>query len=253
LRDYAKVAGTFWTGATGRALKSKGKDAVIVGLYLMTCPNSNMLGLYWLPRLYIEHETGLGSEGASEGLARAIEVGFCEYDEASEVVWVKEMAAYQIADTLKSDDNRCKGIQREYDQLPENPYLARFYERYGVPFHMTACRGKQKGLRRGLQAPTKPRAGTGTGTEPLSGFAEFWLAYPRKDAKEAAVKAFQKIAPDAALLASMLNAIKAQGLADRCAKGEKKFVPMPATWLNGKRWQDEPGTVPADDIFAGAR
>ena len=164
MREYAKVSGTFWTGKTGRELKAKGPEALIVGMYLMTCPNSNMLGLYWLPKLYLSHETGLGSEGASKGLTSAIEAGFCHYDEASEMVWVVEMAAYQIADTLKQSDNRVVGIQREYDALPENPYLSTFYERYAAKFWMTSCRGKAKGLARGSKAPPKPRAGAGAGT-----------------------------------------------------------------------------------------
>ena len=163
MREYAKVSQTFWTGKTGKELKARGPEAVIVSLYLMTCPNSNMLGLYWIPKLYLEHETGLGTEGASKGLARAIEAGFCRYDEASEVVWVMEMAAYQIATALKPADNRCAGIQREYEALPENPFLTEFYERYKDAFCMSSCRGKPKALRRGSVAPPKPRAGAGAG------------------------------------------------------------------------------------------
>lgn len=54
-----------------------------------------MLGLYYLPILYIAHETGLGLEGASKGLKSTIEAGFCSYDEDTEMVWVHEMAAYR--------------------------------------------------------------------------------------------------------------------------------------------------------------
>ena len=175
MRDYAKISGTFWTGKTGKDLKAKGPEAVVVGLYLLTCPNSNMLGLYWLPLLYLQHETGLGLEGASKGLAGAIEAGFCEYDEASEVVWVREMAAYQIATALKPNDNRCAGVQREYDALPENPYLTAFYQRYAEAFSMTSCRGKGKGLRSPSKAPPKPRAGAGAG----AGAGEGGHASPR--------------------------------------------------------------------------
>jgi hypothetical protein len=104
MRDYGKVSPKFWTGDTGKAIKKKGANAVIVAVYLMTSPHSNMLGLYYQPVLYMAHETGLGIEGASKGLAECIEAGFCVYDEASEMVWVIEMATYQIAAELKPDD-----------------------------------------------------------------------------------------------------------------------------------------------------
>lgn len=117
-------------------------EAQIVGLYLMTSPHANMLGLYWVPTVYIAHETGLGSEGASKGLRGCIEAGFCEYDDRTEVVWVFEMAKYQIAEELDPKDKRCIGVQNEYNALPDNPYLAAFFGKYGQDFNMTKRRGE---------------------------------------------------------------------------------------------------------------
>lgn len=108
-----------------------------MALYLMTSPHSNMLGLFSQPILYAAHETGLGQEGASKGLQRCIEVGFCDYDTESEMVWVYEMASYQIADSLSSGDKRCKGIQKDYNALPNNPFLPAFFDRYASAFHLT--------------------------------------------------------------------------------------------------------------------
>lgn len=140
MRDYGKVSPQFWISKTGKALRRSGHEATIVALYLITCPHANMLGLYYLPTMFIAHETGLGVDGAAKGLQGAIEAGFCHYDEATEVVWVVEMARYQIADSLKKADLRVKGVQSAYEALPDNPYLARFYERYAESFHMTRCR-----------------------------------------------------------------------------------------------------------------
>jgi hypothetical protein len=150
MRDYGKVSPKFWTGDTGKAIKKKGADAVIVAVYLMTSPHSNMLGLFYQPVLYMAHETGLGIEGASKGLAECIEAGFCAYDEASEMVWVFEMATYQIAAALKPDDKRCKGVQKDYDALPRNPYLGEFFDRYCEAFHLQE--------RRSCEAPSMPHA-----------------------------------------------------------------------------------------------
>jgi len=144
IREYAKVGPKAWQGATFKLLRKKGPKALLVGLYLMTSPSSNMLGLYSQPVLYMAHETGLGVEGAWEGLRSCIEAGFCSYDEESEVVWVHEMARYQIADALSSADKRCKGIQKDYDALPDNPFLAPFFDRYSGAFHLTRKRLRWK-------------------------------------------------------------------------------------------------------------
>lgn len=167
MRDYSKVGPQFWNGTTGKALKAQGPEALIVALYLMTCQHANMLGLYFLSKGYIAIDTGLGIEGATKGLQGAIEAGFCHYDEASEVVWVVEMAAYQVGERLDPKDNQCKGVQRAYDALIDNPFLPAFFARYGEAFCMTAGRGESKPKARPSKAPPKPGTGTGerTGAE----------------------------------------------------------------------------------------
>ena len=79
------------------------------------------------------------------------------------------------------------------------------------------------------------------GEHPL--FAEFYDAYPRKVDRKDAAKAFAKLDPNRDLLAVMLRAIEAQGLAKRCADGDEQYVPHPATWLNKERWKARDGSV----------
>lgn len=147
MRDYSKVEPKMWHGKTMKALR-KSPEGLVVALYLMTSPSSNMLGLYAQPILYMAYETGLGEEGARKGLQSCIDAGFCSYDEESEFVFVHEMACYQIANELKAADLRCKGIQKDYEALPDNPFLGAFYERYADVFHLTKARG--------IEAPSKP-------------------------------------------------------------------------------------------------
>lgn len=70
-------------------------------------------------------------------------------------------------------------------------------------------------------------------------FVQFWSAYPKKKDKKSAEKAFKKIAPDEALLQTMLNAIEEQKKSAEWQKDNGQFIPHPATWLNGHRWEDE--------------
>jgi hypothetical protein len=170
MRDYAKVHPKFWTGETGQALARRGSDALVVAIYLMTSPHSNMLGLYYQPVLYLAEETGLSPEGAWEGLSACIEEGFCLYDQVTKMVWVLEMASYQIGSALEAKDKRCKGIQKDYAALPNCPFLGAFFDRYAPSFHLADRREfivRQKGLLPDslspFQAPSKQGEGTGAG------------------------------------------------------------------------------------------
>jgi len=140
MRDYATVSPVFWTGKTGRRLKLAGPDAMLVAMYLVTSPHSNAMGMFYLPTLYISHETGLTLEGASKALARACEEGFCAYDDEAEVVWVFEMARFQIGEALSPKDNRVKWINDEYHKLPKCLFLKDFFEKYAPAFHLKEAR-----------------------------------------------------------------------------------------------------------------
>jgi hypothetical protein len=167
MREYARVTPQFWTGDTGKFLKAAGPETQVLALYLLTCPSSNMLGLYYLPMPTLCHETGLSAEGASKALRRVSEGEFAHYDPSSEVVWVVEMARFQIADKLKSDDNRCKGIAKELEQYRKTPFYLPFHGRYGKAFHLPEpeiSEAPSKPLASPLQAPSKPGTGTGAGT-----------------------------------------------------------------------------------------
>lgn len=69
----------------------------------------------------------------------------------------------------------------------------------------------------------------------LNSFDTFWLAYPKKVAKKDAQRAWMKIKPSQELLTTMLEAIEQQKQSKTWREG---YVPNPATWLNGERWND---------------
>lgn len=53
MRDYAKISPKFWIGETGREMRELGLPARALAFYLMTSPHSNMLGIYYLPIVYM--------------------------------------------------------------------------------------------------------------------------------------------------------------------------------------------------------
>ena len=76
-------------------------------------------------------------------------------------------------------------------------------------------------------------------------FDRFWDAYPRHVNKQAAMKAFDKAQIDGTLLDKILTAIARQKESAQWQKDNGQFIPHPATWLNGKRWEDETTPVGA--------
>lgn len=71
------------------------------------------------------------------------------------------------------------------------------------------------------------------------GFQAFWSAYPKKEAKVSALKAFEKVNPDRVLLSQMIGAIEERRKTEQWQKDGGQFIPNPTTWLNQRRWEDE--------------
>jgi hypothetical protein len=67
-------------------------------------------------------------------------------------------------------------------------------------------------------------------------FDAFWEAYPRKVGKEAARKAWPKAADN---LPAIIEALSWQRVSESWTKDGGTFIPHPATYLNGHRWEDE--------------
>lgn len=70
-------------------------------------------------------------------------------------------------------------------------------------------------------------------------FDAFWALYPNKASKEAARKAWAKINPNERLQVSIFEAVRRAATSRDWLKDEGQFVPHGATWLNGKRWEDD--------------
>jgi hypothetical protein len=69
-----------------------------------------------------------------------------------------------------------------------------------------------------------------------SEFMEFWTAYPRKDAKRAALTAWQKARKTTSNQELIDGAARFAADPNR----DPAFTPLPASWLNAGRWEDGP-------------
>lgn len=78
------------------------------------------------------------------------------------------------------------------------------------------------------------------------GFEAFWNTYPRKTAKQNALKAFGRLSVTDRTLA--LVALP-KHIAWWERRGDMSFVPHAATWLNARRWED---VLPGEPAAGGA-
>lgn len=72
------------------------------------------------------------------------------------------------------------------------------------------------------------------------GFDLFWAHYPRREKKGDARKAWERLNPSAALVQTIVEALKWQVNRPQWLKEDGQFIPLPATWLRAEQWDDEP-------------
>jgi len=74
------------------------------------------------------------------------------------------------------------------------------------------------------------------------GFDWFWTIYPRKADKKRAHLAWGKI--PAGFIPAILAGVEKAKCSEQWQKNGGRFVPLPSTYLNGRRWEDEIQATP---------
>jgi len=106
--------------------------------------------------------------------------------------------------------------------------------RKGTEGKGTGTEGKGKeGSLRGTTSGITPQPPQGGA---LNGFQEFWARYPRKEGIGKAEEAWMRHVKTTPLL----DILEGIGRWEHSEKWREGFIPMPATWLNQKRWRDTP-------------
>lgn len=102
---------------------------------------------------------------------------------------------------------------------------------------------RQEVTKKQVEKTTKPppRTVVDTRLNPYSeSFEEFWALYPRKAAKGYAWECWQRIGTTrTATVKEIMDGLQAQVSAKHFS-AERRLIPMPSTWLNQRRWEDEP-------------
>ena len=88
---------------------------------------------------------------------------------------------------------------------------------------------------------TRPTGATGT----PRGFDRFWAVYPRRVGKQDALKAWGQLNPDDDLVELIVAGVERWKRSEQWTKDEGRFIPYPATFLRGERWNESDGVKPA--------
>jgi len=179
-------------------------------------------------------------------MSALIEKGFVIHFDSDVIV----MRHWKVANTVKND-RQVTNFQSElaqlridankiYNLIPNNSNMETLGNEV-IPKRtegsLTESKQKEDKRTQLNRRKESAREGEHDGSE---SFARFWAAYPRKQKRSDAEKAFFNINPSNDLLQIMLDALMVQKKSKQWINDNGKYIPYPTTWLNGKRWEDEP-------------
>lgn len=215
-------------------------------LYLLTNPDTNILGIYRTTIKRMAFETGLSKSDIVLFIDKFSEkeidkVHFIE----SHIIMVNHHKHQMPSSTMR------KGIEKLIMQLPFGvtefilSKKSNIYNRlsigYGEAIH-SSHKDKDKDINKSKDKdkddfPKKPLSDSIPKWEQR--FILFYAEYPKKKAKGDAEKSFKRINPDEQLFLKIIEGVKLAKKSHDWVKNNGQYIPNPATWLNSKRWEDE--------------
>lgn len=82
-------------------------------------------------------------------------------------------------------------------------------------------------------------------------FEQFYSAYPRKVARTKAQFAWLTLKPSPELVAQIMAGVGRY--VEQVRGKDTEYIAHPATWLNGRRWEDEPAPAKANGAYAAVK
>ena len=244
---YRKIDTKIWADEKFRALSNHGKLAF---LFLLTHPHMTSLGAMRATLPGLAAEIGWTPKAFREAFAEAFRKGMVTYDETAACIALPRFLKYNGPE----NPNVVKSWQASLDLIPEcdlkhevihtvkafvEALPKAFREALPIPFAKALPIPYRKGMPNQEQEQEQEPEQEHKPKIPIASFDTFWTAYPKKLSKASALKAWKTLKPDAALLDVILKAITLAKQSQAWLKDNGQFIPHPASWLNGKRWEDE--------------
>ena len=247
MSKYVRVMRSIWTDPDWLALPSRSK---MIYLQLISQANISKAGvLPTVPKRWASMYPDLDVDDVLSAIGDLESAGFVLVDDDTEELLVRTYMRY---DEMYAQPNGRKAISAALDEIVSGTLRETVVEELaeltgegsGNPSRNPSGKGSGNPSGKGSLTPRTRNLEPGTRNhEPstdvdvVDGFDDFWRTYPRKTGKAQAVKAWNKLKPDDHQQAIGI-------LPDHVAYWHRvgtatQFIPHPATWLNGRRWEDE--------------
>jgi len=135
----------------------------------------------------------------------------------------------------------------------------KYQEDSTVAERVARLRSKRRGEEKRSRTPLSPLVSSSSGVRPAApprmavshpdGFARFWTEYPRKVGQPRTLKAWRSLKLESQQDAVLGGVTRWRAWWVR-QQTPKDRVPYPATWLNDRRWENDPGGDEEDDAYA---
>jgi len=258
---YRKVGVRIWGDEKFRALSPIPPCGQGLFLYLLTGPHTGPVpGLFRAGRAALAEELGWEQEAFDKAFAEAFRERLLKADSKARVICIPKA----IKHNKPESPNVVKSWSSEFDLIPEcdlkreafevlkasihalgEAYGKAFDESFGKAFAKASPKTspnqeQEQEQEQKSNTPPPPKGGksrrsvVGPNLKNFESFDAWYAIYRRKEAKLKAQAAWVKLDPDADLTARIMAATKAWPWPE-----DKTKIPHPASWLNGRRWEDE--------------
>lgn len=217
----------------------------LLTLYCLTGPQQNRCGYAKFSISAAAEDLDISPVKADRQMRRICSAFGWEYDRRRRVLFIPSWWTFNCPE----NPNVMIGVLKDLAEVPPSDLFARFAgnvetlpptyretftQRIGEPSP------KQEQEQEPEQEQDSPARTSRLGAD--EGFDRFWAAFPKKKAKVDAARAFSKVKPDSIVLDAMLASLERQKNSQEWLKDDGRFIPHAATWLRGRRWEDEPET-----------
>lgn len=148
-----------------------------------------------------------------------------------ERAWGWRIVNYEKYRKIRSEDER-----REYQrQFMANKRIRQKQEKLAAVSNVSPC-SKQYAVSSKQEKPLRSETARGGSPPRAEDFERFWSVYPRKKGRVTAQKAWTKVKPEE--VKRIITRVEINNHGEWKGK-DPQYIPYPASWLNGRRWEDQ--------------
>lgn len=247
--SYGKIHSSYWTDEKIQALSDAAK---LLGAYFLSSPHRNAIGCARIPDPYIAADLGWTAAKVQAAVAELEAIGFITR-EPSGWTLINNLMKY---DPIRGAKAALGALRLTFGVPRSGPVYAALHSRLAgiiegeLKAYGDECEramhppsmGDSKEARSPDPSPdhtsTTPRADARVSEREIDReFAEFWSAYPRREGRGDALKAF-RAARQKASAAEILKGARRYAAARAGEDGQ--YTKTPGPWLRAEKWLDEP-------------